>query len=356
MIPSEKVSSIPHGRLASLDGMRGVAALMVALYHWGLATSPIAQPGYLAVDFFFALSGYVLALIYAQRMESGSLDARKFITLRIIRFYPIYFVGHCLGALRNVALQLSDNPNAKTGIDWLLALVFGLFMLPVPAATGNLFPLNVPAWTLFLELAVNIVFAFGMFRWSNWVLGLIMALSAAVLVLFTSPPLLFDVGYSVETLLLGVARLGFSFPVGIILFRLMRGVKREQSFLALLPIAILAACLFFEAPEAYRGIWESVCVFILFPTLLAAGIKYELPDFAAPVFLFLGAVSYAIYAIHGPMILFVQKGVATAGLPFLPGLIVFLAILLAAAHLVTRYFDGPVRAAINGWRARKQAP
>lgn len=354
MIPDKQVSSIPAGRLASLDGMRGVAALMVALYHWGLATEPLAQPGYLAVDFFFALSGYVLALIYAHRLSGGSLDAKKFVQLRIIRFYPIYFVGHCLGILRDIALRMSDNPTARSGTEWIWAIVFGFFMLPVPIASGNLFPLNVPAWTLFLEIVVNIIFAFGMFRWSTPVLLGIMAISAATLLGFTGSPLLFDVGYSYETLFLGVARLGYSFPVGIILFRLMSGTSRIQSPISFLPIVVLALCLLFEAPEAYRGAWESLCVFILFPILLAAGIKFELPNWAARVFLFLGAVSYAVYAIHGPLILFVNKAADMIGLGRASGIVFFIATLLIAGQLINKLFDEPVRGAIGRWQKRRK--
>ena len=102
MTSEKATSSIPNGRLASLDGMRGIAALMVALYHWGFVAEPSARPGYLAVDFFFALSGYILALIYAERLSNG-LGSRQFMALRIIRFYPIYFAGYCLGMLPRAA-------------------------------------------------------------------------------------------------------------------------------------------------------------------------------------------------------------------------------------------------------------
>ena len=354
MTSEKATSSIPNGRLASLDGMRGIAALMVALYHWGFVAEPIARPGYLAVDFFFALSGYILALIYAERL-SIVLWSLQFMALRIIRFYPIYFAGYCLGMLRNFAMVVSDSPNAKEGLSWVLAAGFGLFMLPLPFEAGRLFPLNVPAWTLFLELAVNLLFALGMVRWSSAVLVAIMVASAAALLGLTGPPLHFDVGYSGETFLLGVARLGFSFPVGLLLFRAMQGMERRQSVLAFVPMIGLSLCLFFEAPPEYRGQWEALCVFIVFPLFLAGGIKYELPNWAAPTFLFLGGVSYAVYAIHGPLILFIYKAVEWAGLGFYPGVFIYLAVLLCASHLLTVYFDGPVRKGFSRWRSKRAA-
>jgi peptidoglycan/LPS O-acetylase OafA/YrhL len=273
----------------------------------------------------------------------------------LIRFYPIYLAGHMLGTLRSFALLISNNPDTRFGLEWGSAFVLGLFMLPVPGYSGNLFPMNVPAWTLFLELGVNVLFAFGMFRFSNAALAAIMLASATVLVVFTGPPLLFDVGYSGETFLLGVARLGYSFPVGVLLYRFFRRSERRESPFALVPIVALFVCLFFEAPEAYREVWESFCVFALFPALLAIGIKFELPKVAAQAFLFLGAVSFAVYAIHGPLILFINKAFVLLGVPHFIGVGLYLAILIAAAWLVTRFFDAPVREAVNAMRKLRRA-
>ena len=341
----------PVERYTTLDGMRGIAALAVALYHWGLATTPLAEPGYLAVDFFFALSGFVIALNYSGRLSDGFAPG-QFMALRVIRFFPIYWAGHALGIVQNIALQITGNPNARTGTELVLAVVLGMVMLPVPLDVRTLFPLNPPAWTLFLELLVNIVFAFGMFRWSNRVLAAIMVASAAVLIVFTGPPLFFDVGYSAPTFLLGLARLGYSFPLGIIMFRLVGTGTRRNSALAFLPIVILAACLLLAPPDGLRALWDSICVFILFPALLVGGIRLELPRIANPIFAFLGDVSFAVYAIHGPLILFINKLNTELGLGRWTSVAAYLVILLVTAHLVSRYFDVPVRGAITRWRKR----
>lgn len=345
------VSRQPAERLATLDGMRGIAALAVALYHWGLATQPLAEPGYLAFDFFFALSGFVIALNYADRL-SGGMTPLQFITLRIIRFFPIYLAGHGLGLAQNVALQISGSPNARSGTELLLAVVLGLFMLPVPLDVRNLFPLNPPAWTLFLELLVNILFAFGMFRWSARILAAIMLASAATLIMFTGPPLFYDVGYSASTFLLGLARLGYSFPLGILMFRMLGDRNRRQSALAFIPLGVMAVCLLVAPPDAIRGVWEALCVFVLFPILLAAGIRMELPRAASPVFAFLGDVSFAVYATHGPLILFVNKLTTILGLGRWPSLAFFLGVVLLVAYLVSRFYDMPVRGALARWRKR----
>jgi peptidoglycan/LPS O-acetylase OafA/YrhL len=341
-------------RFATLDGMRRIAALAVALYHWGLATQPLARLGYLAVDFFFALSGFVIALNYSQRL-SGGLAPGQFMFVRLVRFFPIYLAGHVFGIIQNLALLISGNPNAKTGAELVLAITLGIFMLPVPLDVKTLFPLNPPAWTLFLELLINVVFALGMFRWSSRVLALIMAASAITLILFTGAPLYFDVGYSAPTFLLGVARLGYSFPLGILIFRILGNQPRSQSVYALIPVLILTICLLFAPPEPVRGLWEIVCVFILFPALLATGIRFDLPRTAAPLFGFLGNVSFAVYAIHGPLILFVYKLNELLGLGRWSSIGVFLAVLLILSHLVSRFFDVPLRASVIRWRKKVTA-
>lgn len=133
-------------RFATLDGMRGVAALALALalYHWGLGTEGWAEPGYFAVDFIFALSGFVITFNYAQRLADG-MPPGQFMTKRVICFFPTYLVGHLLGIVKNIALQIVSNPGARTGAKLVLAIGLGFFMLPVPLDVRNLFPLNAPA-------------------------------------------------------------------------------------------------------------------------------------------------------------------------------------------------------------------
>lgn len=199
------------------------------------------------------------------------------------------------------------------------------------------------------------MFALGMFRWSNRVSVVIMAASASALLVFTSPALFFEVGDSTPTFLLGVARLGYSFPVGILLLRMLGNGARRRSALALFPIAVWAGCLLFTVPEAWRGTWESVFALVLFPILLATGVSLELPRVAAPPFAFLGDVSFAVYAIHDPVIPFIIKLTTILDLGPWPAMLLFLAVLLALSHIVSRWYDAPVRAAITRWKKRATA-
>lgn len=125
--------------------------------------------GYLAVDLFFMLSGFVIALNYNDKIISG-LGVTKFFQLRLLRLYPTYFVGAVLGIFRQIGGVLLGLPHSLSVTQQILAGICAIAMLPFPYAGDepiSLFPLNNPSWSLFLEFVVNIAFAFVLFRLSS---------------------------------------------------------------------------------------------------------------------------------------------------------------------------------------------
>lgn len=151
----------PHYEL--LDGLRGVAALAVIWYHIfeAFATSPVDQKfnhAYLAVDFFFVLSGFVLGYAYDDRWRKG-MTSGKFMLRRIIRLQPMVVVGVLLGVVAFIVQGCEKWDGSAVSISAVvLSLVLGLFMLPslpgtLPEVRGNgeMFPLNGPSWSLFLS-------------------------------------------------------------------------------------------------------------------------------------------------------------------------------------------------------------
>lgn len=330
--------------------MRGLAGLAGAAYHSGFASIQIAPAGYLAVDFFFALSGFVIALNYSDRL-AGAMSVREFLVRRMIRLYPICLVGHACGIARNLAMLALGNPNALRGLEFVFPVLFGALMLPVPLDMRNIFPLNVPAWSLFLELAINVVFAVGLFRARTVMLGVIMAVSATVLAFGVGAPDYFNLGYSWETLPFGFARVALSFSIGIVLYRYLSGKAPVPSSIIFVPVAILLGILVVPLAESARAVWELFCVVVVFPVILGMGIRWDAPRLAVPAFDFLGGISYAVYAIHGPMIFFVNGFAERAGLGAAQSLALYLASVIAAGWFVTALIDAPARRAINHWRA-----
>lgn len=160
-VPGAENSSKPRYEL--LDGLRGVAAIFVILYHFGegFATSPVDQMmnhGYLAVDFFFILSGFVIGYAYDDRWQRG-MSAGNFMLRRVIRLHPMVILSVIFGAVAYLiqgSVRWDGTPMPLSML--LLALLLGLFLIPVLPGAGadvrgnnEMFPLNGPSWSLFFE-------------------------------------------------------------------------------------------------------------------------------------------------------------------------------------------------------------
>ena len=143
-----------------LDGLRGVAALMVIWYHifegYAFAGGGIIETfnhGYLAVDFFFILSGFVIGYAYDDRW-GRSLTMKSFFKRRLIRLHPMVIMGAVLGAITfciQGCIQWDGTHIALSMI--MLSLLCSIFFIPaMPGAgyevrgNGEMFPLNGPCW------------------------------------------------------------------------------------------------------------------------------------------------------------------------------------------------------------------
>lgn len=203
-----------------LDGMRGLAALAVLLRHVEFAAglskkgAPLLPHAYLAVDFFYVLSGFVIALAYERKLMS-SLPIGKFLLRRVIRLYPMAFVGACLGAL-SLGMHLLVSSDFSVG-QVLSASLSGFLVLPSDALmplNDQKFPANVPEWSLFFECLVNVAYAV-IVRWLTTLrlLGICLLAAGALSIsaVYTRD---LDGGWSHSTFWLGFVRVGFGFFMG----------------------------------------------------------------------------------------------------------------------------------------------
>lgn len=201
-MPNSQISSAafpdskPHFEL--LDGLRGVAALLVVVYHifegfaFAGATGGVGSGlittlnhGYLAVDFFFMLSGFVISYSYDDRWKK--MSAAQFFKRRIIRLQPMLVMGAVLGAITYCIQGCQQWDGSKIAFPWvMLALVLTMLMIPaVPGSgyevrgNGEMFPLNGPTWSLFFEYIAYLLYAFFIRRLSTvWLSVLVGLLSA----------------------------------------------------------------------------------------------------------------------------------------------------------------------------------
>lgn len=308
-------------RLAAFDGLRGVAALAVVAFHYD-TTGPM-RLGYLAVDLFFLLSGFVVAAAYETRLRGGD-GLAWFAGVRMARLYPLHLLGLALGA--GAFLILGAAPMAVAG-----SFVASALFLPNPILSADLFPLNGPAWSLALEVAVNIVFAAGAYRISTRrlaavVLAMAVALAAAILIAESG-----SAGAEADTFWIGLLRVGFGFPAGVLIWRLHSAgaLPRARLPAGLLLAAVLAS---FTAPS-FNGLANIAIVLALYPAVVVLGLSATPPQGRAGwAYAFAGRASYACYALHMPLGALFAVALGHWGLASGLGLFPTFLIVLAAAH------------------------
>lgn len=341
-----------------LSGIRGIAALLVVLRHVPMIFQPETfTMSYLAVDIFFLLSGVVIEAAYQERL-AGGMPLVRFAWIRIARVYPLYILGTLITLL---AISLSLDHVLNSGPDALppdheaLSAVLAVFMLP-KLNGGSEFPFDPPAWSLFFELIVNVVYATILPKLTNGRLHLLAA--ACGLGLFLSVLLLHrhygdEMGWDPHTFFPGFFRTGWSFFTGVAIYRFNKRhpLKIAMHHPAIIGSAILivvTSSLMFNAPRGTGTLYYDSCVFLLFPAIIYASLSVQPGKFVRPIMTFLGDTSYAVYTLHVPLYIVLCSVVLKyAGLSA-PSraqwqVACFIATLLLLAHAADKLFDRPAQ-------------
>ena len=331
-------------RLHTLDGLRGVAAVLVLLYHFGLRSNGMVPLGYLAVDLFFALSGFVITRSYEETLLNARTTSLLFMRNRYIRLYPLYALGLIIGLLGKSSRSVnSPGHDALSTAGIAIAFLLGTFVLPKPSHEGQIFPLNPPSWSLFIELMVNLFFASFLVRTSNRILLLIAGIALGSLALLQTAPYYLDLGWSTPTFFGGIARVMWSFPIGMVMYRMTRGLKPRTTWFALVPLLLVILVLCYRGSANQTALWELVDVAIVFPVILLAGIALEPPKVLIKMFSLVGDLSYPLYILHSPFTFaFVRVLHRTNMQPIGVGLLFAGAVGLLSA-LAARFYDRPLR-------------
>lgn len=349
---------------AILDGLRGVAALMVVAFHFFEAHSPsrfaqIINHGYLAVDFFFVLSGFVIGYAYDDRW--GKMSLGGFFKRRLIRLHPMIIISMVIGAIAFYfqAGKLFPLIQDTSGWKLLFIMLIGMTLIPVTPAMDirgwqEMHPLNGPAWSLFFEYVGNILYALWVRKFSNRALAILVFLSGAALVYYAVAGPHGDMigGWSLagEQLQIGFTRLMYPFFAGLLLSRVVKPGRINHAFLicSLLVIAVLTIPRI-GGPETLwmNGLYESLVIILGFPLIVYIGASGRVGDgLGEKLCSFLGGISYPIYIIHYPIIYIYTAWVVEHevslqnGLPF--ALASYAACVLLA-YLCLRFYDIPVR-------------
>lgn len=310
---------------AILDGLRGVAALMVVIYHifegYAFAGGGIIESlnhGYLAVDFFFILSGFVVGYAYDDRLGK-SMKTKVFLKRRLIRLHPMVIMGAVLGAA-TFCIQGStqwDGTEISISLVMLSMLCAMLFIPAIPGGcyeirgNGEMFPLNGPSWSLFFEYIGNILYALFVRRLSTKLLtAIVVSLGigyTAFAVFDASGYGNMGVGWTLDSInfLGGMLRMLFPFSMGLLLSRNFKPFKVKGSFWLASSILIIIFAIPYIPSDGnicYNGILEAVCVTLIFPILVRLGASGSTADHKSTAICnFLGRISYPLYMIHYPI-------------------------------------------------------
>ena len=364
----------PHFEL--LDGLRGVAAILVLFYHIfeGFSFAELTNGagdgvirtlnhGHIAVDFFFILSGFVISYAYDDRWNS--MNTRQFFKRRLIRLHPMLIMGAIIGtiAFAVVGFERWDGTTAPTG--WVMtALLLTMFMIPaVPGVpyevrgNGEMFPLNGPGWSLFFEYIGNILYALFIRRLSTVMLALLTLTLGAVHAWFfiwnVSGYDMIGVGWTIDEVNFwgGLVRMLFPFTIGMLLARTFKPRKIKGAFY----ICSIALIVMFAVPYiastgdiSLNSLYEFICIAAVFPLLVWIGACGDNgKGYTSRINRLLGDISYPLYIVHYPiMYIFyawlIEKQYYTLQDCWpMAALVVVSSILLA--YLCLKLYDEPVR-------------
>jgi peptidoglycan/LPS O-acetylase OafA/YrhL len=350
----------PHYQI--LDGLRGVASVTVVAFHLfeAHATSPLTQVinhGYLAVDFFFLLSGFVVGYAYDDRW--GKMSIKDFFKIRLIRLQPMVVMGMIVGAVTFYYQDSALWPAINQVPVWkmLLVMIIGLTLIPVPPSMDirgwqEMHPLNGPGWSLFYEYVANIFYAIGIRKFSKAALSILVFAAACALgyVAITNGDLIGGWAISKEQLRVGFSRVMYPFFAGLLLCRTAKLTYVRHAFFWCSLILVIVLCI----PRIggnedvwMNGLYESLSIIIIFPLIVFLGASGQIKGrLTARICKFLGDISYPIYITHYPLIYIYTGWVSDykpafqQALPF--AVLTFISSFLLA-YATFKWYDEPVR-------------
>ena len=351
--PSADLAAHLKPHFSALDGLRGVAALAVVIFHFmemaiGDYSKLFIGHGFMAVDFFFCLSGFVIGYAYDDHV--GTMGLWTFLRIRLVRLHPLVVFGSVIGLLTLLQDPFRIGPVGYNAGHVAIVFLASIFLIPYPVMQErgfSLFSLNAPSWSLFWEYVANLVYAVVLYRFRRRWLIVATVFSAIVLCFAGHAAGNLYGGFNRDTASIGAARVSFSFLAGLLLYRSRWMIHTKLGFSGLCVLLLLA----FLLPYAQGGwIREAAVMIVYFPVLVALGAGIKLSARSEIVCKFAGNISYPLYMTHYAVIWMFGNYYEThrpdrLHLAFVVGGGVL--IMVVFAYLVMEFYDVPVRSALR---------
>lgn len=329
------------------------------VYSNGDHTKQILNHGYLAVDFFFLLSGFVVAYAYDDRW--GRMSQWEFYKRRLLRLQPMVVMGSVIGAALFYFQTGPAFPLVSATSPWkvLLVMLVGFTLLPLLPSMdirgwNEMHPLDGPAWSLFFEYIANILYAVGFRKLSKRALSVFVLLAAVFLLHMAVTSATGDVigGWSIDKqqLHIGFARLLYPFFAGVLLMRTGWRIHVRNGFAICSLLVGAALCLPRVGGTQHlwmNGLYDAFCIIVVFPVIVAIGAgERRSPGLQTRVSQLLGEISYPLYITHYPLIYiytaWVIRDKVPAGRGAAAGVLLFVTS-IAIAYACLKLYDEPVR-------------
>lgn len=342
-------------RFYALDAIRGIAAIAVVFYHYTQHNGLDWLHGaWVAVDIFFILSGFVLMHSYSKKVAQG-MKLKEFVYSRITRLGPMYVVGLSLGICAALLLIFTDPQTPVTPNNVATASALNLALLPYfnehawpfgsHTINGTVFPLNDPAWSLFFEMFVNIIFFVYLARFTKINLALWVAISGLIFVALTIGFHQVNPGARGSNFIFGFPRVIFEFFLGVLIYRLYNFYRLPPSIVIYTILTLVTLCFF-----SSLGAVALANALILAPLLIASFAKITVPIQSIGVCKFLGDVSYPLYVTHFPLYRLAYEANFMQDLSPVTQTFVFVAIALLVSIALVK-IDESVRASLKNRKA-----
>ena len=298
-------------RFDLLDGLRGIAAIVVVIFHFTQNSRLDWLMGaWVAVDLFFILSGFVIAYSYGAKILDG-MTFRQFLLIRLVRLGPLYFAGLWVGLTVAFFTMRAGDLGSISPMQLSTAALLGAAWLPYlnhlswswefgnGAINGSIFPLNDPAWSLFFEMFINCIFFFYVYKFRKLVsislLGVSIAAYLVVVIIYHQ----LNPGWDADSFIFGFPRVMAEFFGGVLIYHsgLHQKVPRPR-FAILVGVAVMA--LIFIVDQKQKTTRFNSIALIPLLLVLASAIKIESRPWQW-VCKVLGDISYPLYITHIPM-------------------------------------------------------
>lgn len=331
-----------------LDGLRGTAAILVVIFHLIEAIYPDVtihpmHHAFLAVDFFFLLSGFVVGYAYDDRWNK--MTVKDFFKTRFVRLHPLVIVSSLIAGACILLDPYTESVQKFSFLQVTGITLLAMTLLPVPDVRGwnETHSINGPFWSLLQEYIANVIYALIGRKLNRTVLWILVIICAIALTITASWRGNLGTGWGFDTFWIAFVRMMFPFFAGLLLFRTGKLIRIKNAYLW---CSIALTVLFCLPTFRFNGLYEAAVIIFAFPMIVAAGAGGNINGKWAKLCKFSGDISYPIYILHYPFIyiytswIYAEKPDTITIWYVAIGLGIFFVLL---AYAMLKFYDEPVR-------------